>query len=196
MFGDPTSGWKYSRKEIGTIGTVLTGTTPSMKKAEYYSSQDIPFFKPGDITEEGVNRLDDAECYISENARKVARMFPAKSVLITCIGTIGKVGIAMNEASCNQQINVVLPGADVDYLYLAYCIRYMKEELQVGANGPIVPILNKTDFSKFTIPIPPMQMQMLFAELAKQCDKLKFEAHSHQNSYKELMFKKKMTTLE
>ncbi len=44
--------------------------------------------------------------------------------------------------------------------------------------------------------IPPKSLQVEFEDYASSCDKLKFEAHSHQNWYKELMFKKKMTTLE
>lgn len=45
LFGDPVKSPKHSLSPIGTIGEVMTGTTPSMKKYEYYDSKDIMFIK-------------------------------------------------------------------------------------------------------------------------------------------------------
>lgn len=174
LFGDPAKSPKYPLVEIGQIGDVMTGTTPSMKNDEYYNSSDIMFIKPGDISEEHVTEIDTSEAYISENARSVGRLFPEKSVLVTCIGTIGKVGISTKESSCNQQINVVVPGNHVNYLYLAYLLLYIKEHLKEAANSPVVPILNKGDFSRITIPLPPLEFQEKFTALARQSDKSKF----------------------
>lgn len=154
----------------------MTGTTPSMKKSEYYDSNDIMFIKPSDIAENQVTPVIFSEAYISENARSVGRIFPEKSVLVTCIGTIGKVGIATAESSCNQQINVIVPGPTVNHLYLAHVILYMRDRLKDAANAPVVPILNKGDFSKITIPMPPLDLQDQFAALVRQSDKSKFVA--------------------
>ena len=156
----------------------MTGTTPSMKKDEYYDSKDIMFIKPSDIAEEHVSAVTSSEAYISENARSVGRIFPERSVLVTCIGTIGKVGISTKESSCNQQINVIVPGSAVDYLYLAHALLFMKDYLKEAANAPVVPILNKGDFSKILIPIPPMDIQEQFAAFVQQSDKSKFAALS------------------
>ena len=176
QFGDPVKSPKHSLSPIGTIGEVMTGTTPSMKKDEYYDSKDIMFIKPSDIAEEHVSAVTSSEAYISENARSVGRIFPERSVLVTCIGTIGKVGISTKESSCNQQINVIVPGSAVDYLYLAHALLFMKDYLKEAANAPVVPILNKGDFSKILIPIPPMDLQEQFATFVRQSDKSKFVA--------------------
>ena len=153
----------------------MTGTTPSMKRKEYYDSKDIMFIKPSDISEDHVTTVVSSEAYISENARSVGRIFPEKSVLVTCIGTIGKVGISTKESSCNQQINVIVPNNEVDYLYLAHALLFMKGHLREVANAPVVPILNKGDFSKILLPIPPMDLQKQFAAFVRQSDKSKFE---------------------
>ena len=181
QFGDPVKSPKHSLSPIGTIGEVMTGTTPSMKKDEYYDSKDIMFIKPSDIAEEHVSAVTSSEAYISENARSVGRIFPERSVLVTCIGTIGKVGISTKESSCNQQINVIVPGSAVDYLYLAHALLFMKDYLKEAANAPVVPILNKGDFSKILIPIPPMGIQEQFAAFVRQSDKSKFAALSCSN---------------
>ena len=181
MFGDPVKSPKHSLISIGKIGDVMTGTTPSMKRKEYYDSKDIMFIKPSDISEDHVTTVVSSEAYISENARSVGRIFPEKSVLVTCIGTIGKVGISTKESSCNQQINVIVPSNEVDYLYLAHALLFMKCHLREAANAPVVPILNKGDFSKILLPIPPMDLQKQFAAFVRQSDKSKFAALSCSN---------------
>ena len=175
LFGNPLKDPFYPLTEVGEIGDILTGTTPSMKNADYYCSDDISFIKPGDIGENVVTKITETEAYISENARKVARIFPRYSVLVTCIGTIGKVGIATKESSCNQQINVIIPYKSANYLYLAYCMLYMRERFKEAANAPVVPILNKGDFSKIQVPLPPLDLQEQFAAFVQQSDKSKFE---------------------
>lgn len=174
MFGDPVNGGLYEKSPISKLGVIMTGTTPPMKNPEYYDSFDILFIKPGDIAEDKVTAILSAESAISEKARTVGRIFPKNSVLVTCIGTIGKIGIAMQECSCNQQINVIIPDKTVNNVYLAYCMLYMKDLLTRAANAPVVPIINKSDFSKIEIMAPPVSCQDQFAAFVEQSDKSKF----------------------
>lgn len=172
MFEQQTNGSSNLRK-IGELGDVLTGTTPSMKIQEYYDSKDILFIKPSDLSENEITIIKTSENYISEKARKSARIFPKGAVLITCIGTIGKIGIAGLEGSCNQQINVIIPNEHVNSVFLAYSLFMMKNKIQEAANSPVVPILNKTDFSKLTMFLPPIDQQEKFAEFVKQAEQTK-----------------------
>lgn len=144
--------------KLGDIGQVITGNTPSKKNKEFYNSKDINFFKPSDIDENKINLLINSEEYISNIARDKARILPEGTVLVTCIGSIGKVGILTKESTCNQQINAIIPNERIDGKYLAYLIYNKKEYMQKKANAPVVPIINKTDFSNIEITI---------------CDKLK-----------------------
>ena len=79
------------------------------------------------------------------------------------------------ESSCNQQINVIVPSPTMNYLYLAHAMLYMRERLKEAANAPVVPILNKGDFSKLALPMPPLVLQEQFAAFVRQSDKSKFE---------------------
>lgn len=94
---------------LSDCGKIVTGGTPPKKVEEYYSSRDIHFYKPNDCSDESVTYLSDSEEYIAEAARGVADIFPAGTVLVTCIGTIGKIGILSGEGTCNQQINAIIP---------------------------------------------------------------------------------------
>ena len=163
----------FEKKELSKFGDIGTGTTPPMKNKDYYSSNDIPFIKPSDFCNVSVTYLNSSEFFISENARKAARIFPNKTVLVTCIGTIGKVAIVTTESSCNQQINYIIPNNKVNEKYIAYSLLYSKNELQEKANAPVVPILNKSEFAKSQIPLPPLELQNLFAEFVQKSEESK-----------------------
>ena len=173
MFGDPVS--KQGPKEkLSETGKVYTGNTPSMKIPEYYESDGIPFIKPGDIAESGVTIVQHVGAFISEKGRDAARVMPKGSVLVTCIGTIGKVGIAAQESCCNQQINFIIPNDRYNPIYLAHCLSFFKDALADMANAPVVPIINKSQFSALEIPTVSKIEQDSFAFFVSQVDKSKF----------------------
>ena len=146
------------------IGTIITGNTPSKNNDEYYGSDDIMFIKPSDIDEKYITNLEKSEGYISEKARNKVRILPKDTVLVTCIGTIGKVGILEKEGTCNQQINAIIPNYMIVSKYLAYLIKSKQKILQLKANAPVVPIINKTDFSKIEINICDIKEQKRIVE--------------------------------
>ena len=161
---------------LSECGKIVTGGTPPKKHSEYYSSRDIHFYKPNDFTDDGVSILEASEEFISEAARNVADIFPTGTVLVTCIGNIGKIGILSDASTCNQQINVIIPFADKclsEYIAIAIWVR--KSDLIKLANATTVPIINKTLFSSFKIPLPTIEQQRSFVEFFKQSDKSKFE---------------------
>lgn len=138
-----------ARFKLKDIGTIITGNTPKTSDNRNYDSNDICFVKPSDIDDNELSDLCSSECYISEYARGKARIVPAQSVLVTCIGIIGKVGINSVDCAFNQQINAIIPNIEkCDCRYLAYAIQRERPKLQSIANAPVVPILNKSQFSE------------------------------------------------
>ena len=138
--------------KLGDLGKIITGNTPSKKTLEFYDSNDIPFIKPDDFkTIDEISLSKGNKNYISENARNSARIVPKNSVLVTCIGIIGKVMISESELSFNQQINAIVPNELILSKYLAYLLLYNKPKLDFISNAPVVPIINKTQFSEFEV---------------------------------------------
>ena len=82
------------------------------------------------------------------------------------------------------------------YVYYALYQDDFFDFMMDGKKGLKMPRGDKNSILNYQIPNVAMAQQKVFADYALSCDKLKFEAHSHQNYYKELMFKKKMTILE
>lgn len=173
MFGDPVindKGWP--KKMLKELGQIITGNTPSTKDVKNYATEDVCFFKPSDIVKDSVTTLHNSEYHISSYAFESSRKLPVGSVLTTCIGIVGKVGILTKEATCNQQINAIIP-ENVDSLYLAYAILSKKDLLEKMANAPVVPIINKGDFSKIIIAIPPIDLQHAFTAKIKAIEQQK-----------------------
>ena len=157
-------GWIY--KKLKDIGVVVTGNTPSTKDKENYSSDDYCFVKPSDIAKDGVSIIKDSESYISEKGYNSSRKLPKGSILTTCIGIIGKVGILEIDATCNQQINAIIPSRTIFPKYLALAILSVRSHLEAMANAPVVPIINKGVFSNVEIPVPSFEEQeRIVAEL-------------------------------
>ncbi len=147
--------------KLKECGVILTGNTPKTSELKNYCSRDIPFVKPSDIEDNNLNYIESAEFYISEFARSNARIIPKNSVLVTCIGIIGKVAINSIECAFNQQINAIVPDVSICLAeYIAYALCYKKNILQSIANAPVVPILNKTQFSEIEIELPALSEQV------------------------------------
>lgn len=142
------------KTSVGELGTVITGNTPSKSKDEYWDSEDICFIKPDGIADAGITYISKSSEYMSEAAREKARVVTKDAIFVTCIGSIGKIGIAEDgEFAFNQQINSIIPNDRVIPKYLAYNLLYSKTRLSAIANSAVVPIINKSQFSEFEIKI-------------------------------------------
>ena len=156
--------------KLGDLGLIITGNTPKTSDAQNYATDDICFAKPSDIADGTITHLADSEFYISEYARSKARVLPPKCILVTCIGVIGKVAINDVECAFNQQINAIVPNKNMCIAeYVAYAIQSKQAEIQDIANAPVVPIINKTQFSNIEIPIPSLEVQK---DIVSKLDKI------------------------
>ena len=159
--------------KLKDLGIIITGNTPKTSEPLNYNSNDILFVKPSDIADNTVNYIESTEYYISEFARNKARIIPKNSVLVTCIGIIGKIAINKIECSFNQQLNAIIPNSELCLPeYLAYMLYCKKHILQSIANAPVVPILNKSQFSEIEIELPTLSEQLKIIKKLKLIDKI------------------------
>ena len=151
--------------KLGELGKIITGNTPKTSDAQNYKSNDICFVKPSDFTDNEITEIHQSEFYISEYAKDKARVLPTDSILVTCIGIIGKVAINKVPCAFNQQINAIIPERKIcDPRYVAYAIQNVQPQMQNTANAAVVPILNKTQFSNIEIPLPSLETQKQIVE--------------------------------
>ncbi|EHG8744011.1 restriction endonuclease subunit S [Campylobacter coli] len=144
-------GWEV--KKLGEIGEIVTGSTPSKSNLDFYG-KDYPFFKPSDF-EQGYF-LENAGDNLSKLGFDKARQLPPKTILVVCIGSLGKVALTRVIGSCNQQINAIIPHKNIiaEYIYY-YCISSKFQSILFSkAPQTTLAILNKTEFSKLEIIYP------------------------------------------
>lgn len=173
--GIPTN-WKWEK--LGKACEVITGTTPPKSDSTNYGS-DIPFFKPPHLWD-GI--IDDTDERLSLRGSKKARVVPPNTVLVTCIGNLGRTGFVKKEAAFNQQINAILENENISGKYIFYQAQspLFKKQLEKLATGTTVSIVNKGNFETIGIPIPPREEQQqivskieeLFSELDKGIEEL------------------------
>ena len=159
--------------ELGKLGKVTTGNTPSKKKVEYYNENYIELVKPSNFIENAIVNIESGEEYLSKEGKSKGRVAEVGDILVTCIGSIGNVGIASKGVCFNQQIN----GIKVDKKkalskYIAYAILYIKPALNHVANKAVVPIINKSTFEKIQIPAPTIEIQKQIVEVLDEAQKL------------------------
>lgn len=177
---------KWNTKAIAECGNIITGNTPSTKDIKNYSANDYCFIKPGDINATKVDILSSSDSYLSEYGYENARQLPTGSVLVTCIGIIGKVGILHQPSACNQQINAIIPNKSVSNRFIAYSLFNKRKALASIANGPVVPIINKKTFSNIKVNIPSFEVQCTIATELDTLQSLITQYREQLNDYDKL----------
>ena len=148
---------------IGRTGKVVTGSTPSTKRPEFYGG-DYNLISPADL---------DAGKYITSAHRKLTqagfaecRALPTNAVVVGCIGNIGKIGLtADDKCATNQQINAIICGKDFNPHFVYYSLQFYRPRLERAAAKVTLPILNKSNFESFQIAAPKKPVQDEIADV-------------------------------
>ena len=168
--GEIPEGWK--RTSLKRVCAIKTGKTPSTTRPAYFEDGTVNWYTPGDLNE---FILVDSERKVTNLAAKeqACQVYPECSVYLVGIGgTIGKVAYSEVSASCNQQINVIIPDKEsLDYKFLAYYLRTAKTEIYRGANLSTLPIINQDRTGALPIICPPIEEQKaIVVFIAKAAD--------------------------
>lgn len=174
MFGEPVTnpmGWKKAR--ISELGTVSTGSTPPSAKNNMFGGK-IPFVTPSDLdTENSYKRT------VTEEGAVNSRQVEAGALFVCCIGaTIGKIRMAKDTCTFNQQINAIQWADKINPLFGLHVFGFLRNEVIRRAISTTLPILKKSEFSKIECTVPPIELQNQFAESIKLIEVQKQQAQS------------------
>lgn len=151
---------------------VVGGATPKRNVDEYWSSPDVPWVTPKDVSKLNSPVLEDAPEYISNEGFKkcAAFMLPKGSILVTSRAPIGNVAIAGKNMCTNQGFKSLIPGEDVDGQYLYYCMLARSINLQALGNGATFKEVSKKTVEEFEIPLPPLDEQKRIGAILDKAD--------------------------
>lgn len=180
--------WQWAR--LSELGLTQTGTTPPKSNKALYGNY-IPFIKPADLQSTYVDYSNEG---LSNTGAEVSkRIAEAGSILMVCIGTIGKCQLIDQHCSFNQQINAFTPLGELESNYLLSAFKsdfFQKAAWSASARSTIA-ILNKGNWEKLFLPIPPYAEQHRIVakvdELMALCDELEASLTSGEETRSRLL---------
>jgi type I restriction enzyme, S subunit len=170
MFGDKD---KFINKNIGEVCNVLSGSTPSTKKEEYWNGN-IDWVTPAEL-EDGDNY------YYFLSKRKITKagldsastLFPKNTVMLTTRAPIGKVAIAGKEMCTNQGFKNMICKKELNHIYMYCWLLFNKKYLNFLGVGATFKEISKRIVEKIKIPIPPLELQEKFARIVEKVEEIK-----------------------
>lgn len=147
---------RWTNYSISQIGKVITGSTPPTNDTSNYDGN-LLFCSPGDVGEQ--KYISSTEKRVSAKGFALGRPLPPNSIIVTCIGLIGKLGIAKTEMITNQQINALVVSEGFDHEFVYYAFENFFPEYRGKVSMQTLPILSKSEFEKLTIKIPDLDVQ-------------------------------------
>lgn len=168
-------------KRMGEVGKVVTGKTPPTSNRDFFDGK-YPFIRIPDMGKSVY--IENPELFLSEKGAEHMKYLklPPKSVMVSCLATIGKLGITTKESFTNQQINSVI--ADTEKLipeWIYYFFSINKGYLEsFGGGGSVYTNISKSKFENIEIPLPPLQEQKTIAKILSTLDE-KIELLRKQN---------------
>lgn len=180
--------------ELGVVGSIVSGSTPSTNKAEFWNGN-IVWITPDDLS-----KLENK--YICTSSRKIskkglqrcsAKMIPKNSIVISSRAPIGYLAISKVDMATNQGCkSIVLKNLfDVEFIY--YCLHlYITKMIMLGS-GTTFSEISKTELNKLKIVIPKFkEEQQCITSILFQID----ETVEKEQNYKEKLERIKQGLME
>jgi len=149
---------------LGDLGKWITGSTPPSSDSAS-RGEDVLFVTPTDIGYGG--KLGAVSRRISNaGADRVRRIRPG-SVILVCIGTIGKVAWTDLEITTNQQINVLEVDTarhDIKFIHWLLASPHIQEQLWANSTSTTVALLNKRTLERIPTQVPSLEEQKRIVE--------------------------------
>lgn len=157
---------------------IVTGKTPKTEDIENFGD-DIPFITIDDIR---------GNLFITNTERKLSlkgaetqknKLIPKNSICVSCIATIGLIGITTEDSQTNQQINSIICENKENFYYLIKALEKYFKTKNTAKVGNIFSNMNKNDFSKIKLKKPNKD------DLVKYMNKVEKYYDMIQNNYLE-----------
>ncbi|OFB46122.1 hypothetical protein BBG12_05445 [Staphylococcus haemolyticus] len=150
--GEIPEDWEVVK--LGIVADISTGNTlKDPDNIKYSKSEGVDWLKTNNLL--GVDGVSNSSLKIKEQYISEARLTNPRSVLVTCIGDIGKLGYTSKPVAFNQQINSITFTKDIIYWkYGMYALYSQREQQESLANGNVLKILNRENQKKVVITVP------------------------------------------
>lgn len=162
MFGDPNM--NSGNWPIATVGEFTDCIVPGRDKPKSFTG-DIPWITTSEIAHLDYTSAQHAKAGLSyHEVREVrARVIPANSVIMTCVGDLGKISIAGEPMVINQQLHSFQCGPNVEPIFLMFILSHRQSWMTKMATQTTLPYMNKAICNSVPIFVPPLHLQKAFS---------------------------------
>lgn len=171
MFGDPVENPKKLKEEkLENLGKWKSGGTPSRSNAEYFKG-DINWFTAGELNtlyvDNSIEKITDIA--VKESS---AKLFKKNTLLIGMYDTAAfKMSILKKDSTSNQAItNIEHYENKVEVLWLFYALQLKKDVYLNSRRGVRQQNLSLTKIKNFTIILPDIKEQKIFAQTIEKIE--------------------------
>lgn len=155
--GEIPEHWEVTRLKY--ISKFKTGGTPDDKSGINTDNNGFPWITAPDITDS----LDirNYSQYITDKSVKLHRysLFPANSILLVCIASVGKIGMLHEYGYANQQITAIMSNNCILPRYLLFYLNSVATKISADASSNVVPIINTRYLSNISVILPSLEQQ-------------------------------------
>jgi type I restriction enzyme S subunit len=159
-YGKIPEGWEVKR--LKDIGKAVTGKTPPTGDLDNFGGE-VLFIKTPDIHGNIFVIKTERTLSSAGSELQALKFLPEKTIFVSCIGTLGVVGITAKPSQTNQQINALILNDRSDYILFYYFSKNLKQQLVgLGSNGATMGNVNKDKFEHVQLLYPNKQNRQAF----------------------------------
>lgn len=173
---------EWAVRKIREVGRIVTGKTPPTSDAKNFGDF-MPFIKTPDLHNSIFCISTNENLSMQGVEKQKNKVIPNDSIVVSCIGTIGVVGITTRDSQTNQQINSIVPTQTSVREYLYFVCVSLKDHLKnIGANGATMGNVNKEKFETIEILSPSDAILGLFHDTTQEMfDEIKSLSYQNQS---------------
>ncbi|MFH6711159.1 restriction endonuclease subunit S [Streptococcus suis] len=161
--GQIPEGWGIGR--LKDFVKFQTGTTPPQSIGVNQDESGVPWFKPGDFSDNSIDLLSSENHITHEVVMQYnLSVYPKKTILLVGIASIGKVGYSAQPSYSNQQITALRTIGEIYPRYLAYLIFSSGRFIKETALYTVVPIINNQYLATMRLVLPSENEQKIIVE--------------------------------
>ena len=159
--------WKV--KTVGTIASIVGGTTPSTKQTQYWEGGTHCWATPKDLASLSVPVLLKTERKITDaGLGKIGSgLLPPGTVLLSSRAPIGYLAITETPVAINQGFIGIMPHQGVSNLFMLYWSEASHDEIINHANGSTFLEISKGNFRQLSVVVPDEPAMKAFDSLSR-----------------------------
>jgi len=152
---------EWEKVELGELGKLIGGGTPSRQIKEYWENGDIDWVSCSDFTSNSVC-LPDSSRKITQAGleNSSSNLIDAGSLVLVTRVSLGKLAFTSKPTAINQDLTALYFTSDSINKYFAYYyLLSIANKIVQDGNGITVKGVNRDYVKRIKIPIPPLEIQ-------------------------------------